>query len=150
MFDGIKKLQWQKIFISGFIFLIIAAIVRQFEVILTMTYYQMPEFFGVWSKLMMPSVGPPPASFLFTSLLFSFLTGVTLAGFYDFVKSQLPKNKTQRIFCFTEVEVVLSLVFFSLPVYLLFNLPFVLLVSWFVSSAVIFLLSSAVFVKLLK
>lgn len=150
MFDGIKKLQWQKIFISGFIFLIIAAIVRQLEVILTMRYYQMPEFFGVWSKLMMPSVGPPPASFLFTSLLFSFLTGVTLAGFYDFVKSLLPKNKTQRIFCFTELVIIISFVLFSLPVYLLFNLPVELLVTWFISSVIIFLLSAAVFVKLLK
>lgn len=99
---------------------------------------------------MMPSAGPPPASFLFASLLFSFLTGVTLAGFYDFVKSLLPKDKTQRIFCFTELVVVISFVLFSLPVYLLFNLPVALLVTWFISSVIIFLLSAAVFVRLLK
>lgn len=148
--ECLKKVRWGKVFLAGLVFLVIATIVRQVEAILTMKYYLMPEFFGVWSKVMMPKAGPPPASFFLTSLLFSLATGMTLAAFYDYIKNLLPKNQWQRMFCFTEIVVVLAFVFFSLPTYLLINLPLGLLGAWLVSTVVILFLATTVFVKLLK
>jgi len=145
-----KKINWKKVLTAGFVYLIIAFIIRQVEAILTMNYYTMPEYFGVWSKVMMPKAGPPPPSFFITSLLFSFLTGVGLAVFYDWIKSLLPKDKWSRIFCFTCLITGLSFIFFSLTAFLLFNLPFMLLVWWFVSSVIIFFLTAMVFVRVLK
>lgn len=150
MVNCLEKIRWGKVLIAGFIFLIITTIIRQIEVVFTMDYYKIPEYFGVWSKLMMPSAGPPPVSFLVTSLFFSLATGVVLAAFYDFVKNLLPKEKWPRIICFWEIVIGLSFVFFTLPTYLLFNLPLILLVWWFISSAVIFFLTAVVFANILK
>jgi hypothetical protein len=150
MCEFFKKIQWKKVLTAGFIYLIIAFIIRQVEAVLTMNYYLMPEYFGVWSKLMMPKAGAPPTSFFLTSILFSFITGVGLAIFYDCIKTLLPKDKWQRILCFTCLITGLSFLFFSLTAFLLFNLPFMLLVWWFISSVVIFFLTAAVFVRILK
>lgn len=150
MVDCFKKVRWGKVIVSGLIFLIIATIVRQIEVFVTLDYYKDPQYFGVWSTLMMPKAGPPPPGFIITSLLFSLITGIILAAFYDFIKTLLPKNKWGRIICYTEIIVELSIVFFTLPAILLFNLPLMLHLSWLVSGVLIIFLSSIVFVKILK
>ena len=150
MRECFNKIHWKKILTAGCIYSIIAFIVHQIEAVLTMNYYLMPEYFGVWSKVMMPKAGPPPTSFFITSVLFSLATGVVLAVFYEYIKSLLPKDKWQRTVCFTKIVVRLSFVFFSLPTYLLFNLPFMLLVWWFISSVVIYFLAAIVFVRVLK
>lgn len=150
MCDCLKKIQWKKVIAAGFVYTIVALVVRQIEAVLTMNYYKMPDYFGVWSKVMMPEAGPPPMSFFLTSLLFSFITGVVLAAFYDFVKGLLPQDKWQKIFNFTCTVFVLSFVFFSLPVYLLINLPVGLMLWWLLSTIVIFFLTAIIFVKIIK
>lgn len=145
-----KKIQWKKALLAGVVYVIIATVVRQIEAILTMSYYTEPQYFGVWSKLMMPKSGPPPASFMVWSLLFSYITGVTLAAGYDFIKDLLPKKFWTRVLNFTDLVICLMIVFFSLPVYLLLNLPMGLLLSWLVSGFIIVFSATAVFVKMLK
>ena len=150
MFNCCKNIRFEKIFVSGLIYMAIAFVVHQIEALLTMKYYLMHEYFGLWSQIMMPSLGAtPPARFFIASMLFSFITGVVLAAFYDFVKGLLADNRCQKIFEFSGIVIILSFVFFSLTSYLLFNVPFVLLVSWFLSSFVILLLSVAAFVRVL-
>ena len=46
----LEKLNWKKILLIGLIYTVFATIVHQFEAIITMQYYQMPQYFGVWSK----------------------------------------------------------------------------------------------------
>lgn len=150
MCDCCKKIRWGKVLVAGFLFLIIATVIRQIEAILTMRYYLIPEYFGVWSRAMMPKAGPPPTSFYLTSWVFSFITGVVLAGFYDLAKDFLGKTCCNKTCGFTCIMVALSLVFFSLPAYLLFNLPLVLLMSWFISSVIVFYLVAVVFGKVLR
>jgi len=145
-----RKIQWKKALLAGVVFVIINTVVRQIEAFLTMNYYMMPEYFGVWSKIMMPTAGPPPASFMVVSLLFSYVTGVTLAAVYDFIKDLLPKKFWLRVINFTDLIIGLMVVFFTLPVYLLLNVPVMLLVYWLASSVVIVFLGTVVFVKMLK
>lgn len=144
-----KRFLWGKVMIGGLIYMILAVVIHQVEAGLTMSYYQIPEYFGVWSKLIMPEAGPPPPSFLLISLFFSVVTGITLAAFYDFLKELLPPDKWSRVVNFTVIIFSLGVIFFTLPAYLLFNLPLGLLICWLVSSAVILLLASAVFVRVL-
>jgi MFS family permease len=149
-FEWIKRVDWKKVILSALIFTVIAFIVRQIEAILTMKYYTLPAYFGVWSKLMMPEAGPPPLSFMMTSFVFIFATGLSLALVYVYLREFLPKEERRRMLTFTDLLVGLSIVLFTLPVYLLFNVPVQLLLSWFISFFVIIFAGSYVFVKVIK
>ncbi len=150
MEEIIRRIHWQKVLVAAVAYLIIAFILRQIEVVLTMDYYKNPEFFGVWSKLMMPTAGPPPASFLVTSLVFTYLTGLTLAALYEFLKPILPKDVKTRFYVYTKVVIVLATVLFTLPVLLLFNIPFSLLFVWFITALVTIMCSTVAFIWILK
>lgn len=145
-----QNIRWGKVILAGILFAIVASIIHSIESILTMNYYLMPDYFNVWSKVMMPNAGPPPTSFFALSVSFSFLTGLVLAIFYDFIKEKLAKTDFQKVICFTGLVITLATVFFTLPVYLLINIPMGLFIYWFVFSAIIFLVTSLIFVKILK
>jgi uncharacterized membrane protein len=98
---------------------------------------------------MMPTTGPPPPEFMVTSLIFTFLSGMALAIIYYYLKDYLPKGFWKRSTFFADVLVSTSFVFFTLPVYLLFNVPAALLGYWFVSTFVVLLLTSILIVKIL-
>jgi hypothetical protein len=149
MVKWITRINWKKTFISAFIYTVFAFVIRQIEAIITMKYYVMPEYLGVWNKLMMPVAGPPPAAFFVTSIIITFVSGLSLALIYYYVRELLPKKVQERIFYFADLTIGTSFVFFTLPAYLMFNLPVMLLVSWFVSGFVILLMASFTFVKLL-
>lgn len=150
MVKWITKINWGKVALSGIIYTVIAMIVRNVEALATMKYYVDPQYFGVWSKLMMPKAGPPPVEFMITSLIFALVSGISLALVYYYVRDLLPKKEWPRIFFFADLMVALGFVFFTLPAYLMFNLPVMLLVSWFVSSFIILLAASITFVKIIK
>ena len=150
MYQCCQSIRWGKVFLAGILFAIIATVIHSIESFLTMNYYLMRDYFSVWSKVMMPSAGPPPTSFFITSILFSLITGVTLAIFYDLIKEKLAKTDLGKAICFTGMAITLATVFFTLPVYLLINIPAGVLISWFASGVVIFLLSSLIFAKILK
>ena len=148
--NWIKKINWPKVIYCGLIYTVVATVIHQVEAIFTMNYYTMPEFFGVWSKLMMPSAGPPPASFMITSVILTFVSGISLAIVYYYLRDILPKDTKRRVLFFADLLIALSFVFFTLPAYLLFNLPLALLISWFFSSFVILCAASFTFVKIIR
>ena len=150
MVKWLTKISIGKLVLCGIIYTVVAMIIRNVEAILTMKYYVMPEYFGVWSKLMMPSAGPPPASFIITSLIMSFVSGVSLGLVYYYIRDMLPKEFAKRVFFFADLTVGLQFVFFTLPVYLMFNVPVGLLISWFISSFMILLAVSYTFVRIIK
>jgi hypothetical protein len=146
----IKEISWKKVLLSALIFSLISFIARQIEAVLTLKYYMMPQYFGVWSKVMMPSAGPPPASFMITSLVFTFVTGVSVTLIYYYLKDHLPKEEKKRAFYFADLMIGTSFVFFTLPVYLMFNVPMGLLLSWFITTFVILTAGSWILVKIVK
>lgn len=117
---------------------------------LTIKYYLMPDYFGVWSKLMMPSAGPPPPNFVITSLIITFVTGISVALIYYYLRDHLPPVGFKRVFYFADLLVATSFVFSTLPMYLMINIPVALLISWFLSNFVILTLGSWVLVKIVK
>ena len=149
MYHWLGNIRWNKVLVASVIFTIISFLIHQLETVLTLKYYLMPEYFSIWSRLMMPQTGPPPISFMLTSILFSFLTGFVLAGFYDLIKDRLPVRRIYRIISFGDITFSLALVFFTLPTLLLFNLPFGLLFIWLVSTYLILIIAGAVFTRIL-
>ena len=146
----LKELSWKKILLVGFIYTIFTTIVHQLEAILMMKYYQMPEYFGVWSKLMMPNAGPPPPEFMIVSTIITFYTGISLAIVYFYIRNLLPKLFWKRVFFFADLMIAASFIFFTLPSYLLINLPIQLLFSWFISGFIILVLASLTIVKIIN
>lgn len=150
MIKWISKINWGKLILAGVIYTVVATVIHEAEAFLDMKYYVDPAFFGLWSKIMMPSAGPPPASFFITSAIITFATGVMLALVYYYIYDLLPANFRKRVFFFTDLMIGANLIFFTMPAYLMFNIPLALLVSWFVSTFVILLIAAFTFVKILK
>lgn len=146
----ISKIHWGKVFLIGFLYTILATVIRQLEVLWTMKYYTMPQYFGVWSKTMMPSAGPPPVEFMIMSAVMTFASGMAITIIYYYLKEYLPRGFWRRSTFFADILVSTSFVFFTLPVYLLFNVPVALLGYWFVSTFVVLLITSLLIVKIVK
>ncbi|MFH1183055.1 MAG: hypothetical protein V1690_02225 [Candidatus Moraniibacteriota bacterium] len=149
MCELIKNVRWGKVILAGLIFLAISIVLRQIESFLTVDYYKMPEFFGVWSKVMMPKAAPPPINFYLASILFTLISGTILAVIYEKIRNIFPEDKWKKIFNFTCFITILSIIFFTFPVYLLFHVPLALLLIWVVTSIIIYFLAAIVFNKLL-
>jgi len=146
----IKEINFKKLALASIFFTIISFVVHQIEAILTLKYYMMPEYFGVWSKFMMTVAGPPPISFMIMSFVFTLVTGISITLIYYYLKDHLPTNKTKRIFYFADLMLGTYLVFFSLPTYLLFNIPVTLIIIWFFSAFIILTSGAWALVKIIK
>ena len=144
-------MNWKRIIIAAIVFAIIAQVLRTVESMLTMDFYMDPEYFGVWSKLLMPTAGPPPAEFFYASVISSLIIALIYAVVYDVVKGSLPgktfikKGLQYGIILFMIVQIP-----GLLGMYLLVNLPTLLLVYWGISSLVISLIGGIVFAKIIK
>ena len=145
-----KEFNFKKIFLSTVIFTAISFVIHNIEAVIDMKYYLDPRHFGVWSQIMMPENGPPPASFFIASIIFTLVTGISVTLIYYYLKDHLPKENKRRIFYFADLMLGTYFVFFTLPVYLMFNVAVGLLVSWFISTFIILTLSSWAMVKIIK
>ncbi len=150
LFFSKVKIKWGRVIVASLILTVISMVVRNVEAVMTMKYYLMPEYLGVWSKLMMPSAGPPPREFFVISILFAFLSALVLACVYECFKSSLEKSFWRRVLGFTKLMMLLILVFAYFPMYLMINIPLVLIVSWFINGTLIIFLGTVVLVKILK
>lgn len=151
MVKWIAKIDWGKTALAALLYTVVTTVVRQVEaVVFTMKYYRMAEYAGVWNTRMMPAGGPPPVAFFLTSIILTLVSGIGLALVYYYVRDMLPKQPTRRVFFFADLMIGTQFIFFTLPVYLLFNVPFGLLISWFISSFIILVSASYLFVRLLK
>ena len=62
----------------------------------TMDLYLMPEHFPVWSRLMMPDMGPPPATFFAISILVSFALALISAAVFWIVSPAFRARDPRR------------------------------------------------------
>jgi hypothetical protein len=150
MIKWISKINIGKLVLVGIIYTVVATVIHQIEAMFTMKYYLDPAYFGLWSKLMMPTAGPPPAAFFITSAILTLASGISLGLIYYYIRDMLPAKFWPRVFFFTDLMIATSFIFSTLPMYLMFNVPGGILVSWFISSFVILLVSAYAFVKILK
>lgn len=145
-----KKFHWKKIIFASLILTVIDFIIHQIEATITIKYYLMPEYYGLWSKLMMPKAGPPPAEFFVISILVSFLSSLVLATIFVFIKDLLPKKHSLRILGYTKITALFMLIFSYFPMFMMFNVPYVLLASWFLTSVIAIVVGACLFTKMLN
>lgn len=135
----------------GILYAILAQIVHTIGAILSMGYYKMPEYFPIWSKIMMPTAGTPPPAFVIYSLLFGLITGMILVIIYDLIKGVLPgKTLVKKGILYGYVLFLVSAIPSTMSMYLLINLPGPLILLWTVESAIIYLIGGIIIAKMVK
>ncbi|OGI12188.1 hypothetical protein A3K64_02545 [Candidatus Micrarchaeota archaeon RBG_16_36_9] len=144
-------MNWKRIIIAGVVFAIVSQILRTVESYATLNYYMDPDYFGVWSKVMMPTAGPPPAEFFYVSVASAVIIGIIYAAVYALFN----KNLTSKTIFRKGLEYGLILFFMVqipslLGMYLLINLPTMLIVYWGISGLVISLVVGIIFAKIIK
>ncbi len=140
-----------KIFLFGVIYAVIAQVIHTLGAFVTMPYYMIEEYFPVWSKIMMPTAGPPPVSFYLYSLVFSIITGMLIAYVYTIVRSSFKQKSLVKKGLFYGLLVFLvGALPSTLGMILLINLPVMLLVAWAIESLIILLLTGMILAKLIK
>lgn len=134
---------------AGIAFAVIGQIVHTLGAVPTMSYYMDPTYFAVWSKLMMPAAGPPPATFFYYSIAFGIIGGVLLALVYALIYSGIPGLKTKRGVVYGLMIFLAAGVPGALSLYLLVNLPSALIAYWALENLITYLLGGAVFGRLI-
>lgn len=145
-----KKVDWKKVVLAAVVFTIIAQLVHSIFAFIGMDYYLKKAYFSVWSKLMMPTAGPPPSSFYLYSLLFGFVSALIYAYLYNWLKGCLEgKTAIEKGLCYGLILFFLG----SLPGYLslilLINLPMGLIGLWVIESLIVSLAGGIAIVKII-
>lgn len=146
-----RKFPFGKIIIIAIVYAVLGQIIRIIGAMITMSFYLDPNYFSVWSKIMMPGAGAPPLSFTLISLTFSFINGIIFALVYAILKSSIPgQTLAKRGLMFGLLAFLLAGVAMFFTLVLLINLPIVLLVYWAFESLVIYLLLGLITAKIIK
>jgi hypothetical protein len=111
------------ILIAAVLFTIASQLIIMIESAATMDIYMMPEYFPVWSKLMMPDMGPPPAAFFAMSVLVSFALAIIYAAVFWIVRPGIPGEGIMRGLSYGLILFFISGVPSLLGMFLLINLP---------------------------
>ena len=121
-----------------------AQIVHTLGATVEMGYYKDPQYFPVWSKLMMPTAGPPPPSFFLYSLALGFLGWFFFLAVYRVVRAGIPVEEPTAKGMFYGVMIFLAGSFGqSLGMGLIVNLPYGLLFLWTLESLFIYIINGA-------
>jgi hypothetical protein len=146
-----RMANWLRIGLTAVVMTIIAEIVHTVEAVLTMGYYTDPAHFPVWSKIMMPSAGPPPAAFYYYSIAFALVTWAIFGFVYEKLGVSVhEKNLIRNGIRFGALIFLVAGIPSTLTMYLLVNLPVGLLVSWTMSGLILYLIGGVLTAKLIK
>lgn len=143
--------KWKSIVVASIVFMIIAQVVHTFGSYVTMNFYTNPEYFHLWSEIMMPSGGAPGMEFFALSLVFNFITAFIFTWFYSLIKGAIPgrlslmKGFKYGIFLFIITSVP---TFFSMS--LLLAVPVALSISWMIEALLIDVLGGIVIARFVK
>lgn len=141
---------WARIIVAGILFAIVAQIIHSIEAAATMDFYTDPEYFGVWSKIMMPGEGPPPTEFYYYSIVFNVITGIIFAVVYQMIKKSVPGKSIINKGLYFGFLLFLISIPWSLTMYLLINLPTMLLVYWTISGLIVNLIGGVIIARIVK
>lgn len=146
-----KKVNIVNILGVGVLYAFFAQVVHTVMAWVGMAYYQDPDYFCVWSNIMMPTAGAPPASFLYISLIFGTLTGILFALVYHIIKDSIPvKNREEKGVLYGLMVFLVSGLPNSMMLFLLINLPVPLVALWAVESWVIAMIGGIIVAEVIK
>ncbi|MFH1445540.1 MAG: hypothetical protein ABIF08_03610 [Nanoarchaeota archaeon] len=140
-----------KVLLAGIVFAIIAQIIHSIGAFATMGYYLTEEYFPVWSKIMMPAAGSPPASFFMYSMGAGLIVGVLFALVFSLLACCIGgSDKTKRGLTFGFAVFLVGGIPFILSMFLLINLPAGLLVAWAFEQLIICLIGGVAVAHIVK
>jgi hypothetical protein len=125
------RINTPRFLLAALAYTVFAFILHLVGALLTMSYYLDPAYFPVWSKIMMPTAGPPPISFSVYSLILGFIAALLFTYFYLKIRPLFKGNSRARRGIIYGVGVFLigGLPGFSM-LWLLINLPLLLIIDW--------------------
>jgi len=142
---------WKKILMVAVAMTVIAQVIHTMESILTLGYYMDPVYFGVWSKIMMPTAGPPPAAFYYYSVTFALVSWAIFGFAYEKLGGAIrEKQEIKRGLEFGTLVFLVAGIPTVLTMYLLINLPSGLLAAWTLVQLVLYLIGGVVAAELIK
>jgi len=139
-----------RVIVAGIIFALVAQVVHTLGTFPTMEFYVDPAYFNVWSKIMMPTTGPPPMSFFYYAIAFNVVTGILLASVYSIICEGIPRTGVKRGLFYGIILFLAAGIPSSLSMYLLINLPVALIAWWSLESLAIYLIGGVVIAWLIK
>lgn len=135
---------WKPV-IAVILLTIVAQIIHTLGASFSMNYYTNPDYFPVWSKIMMPYAGPPPASFMLWALGLGLLTWIIFVAVYKIVKAGIPGNSpVVKGLAFGLLVFLISGFSGSVSLFLMINLPLGLIISWAVEGLLILLVNGVI------
>ncbi|MBI3588631.1 hypothetical protein HY095_05530 [Candidatus Micrarchaeota archaeon] len=140
---------WKGACLSAMAFAAIAQVIHTLGAFLSMGYYADPQYFTLWSKIMMPARGPPGIEFFILSFAASLLTGFIFASAFALVGRSIGGEGWRKGLNFGLFTFAIAGVPFTLTTLLLFSIPFWLLFQWAAESLVIYALAGMAFSKLI-
>jgi hypothetical protein len=145
------KISAWRVIISAALFAIVAQVIHTLGSFATMGFYTDPKYASVWSKVMMPTVGPPPASFFGYSILFGLITALLFVMIYIHIGSKMHgKTAAKRGLSYGLMVFLVGTLPGMFMLYLLINLPAMLIVEWAVEMLAINLLGGMIVAKINK
>lgn len=136
---------------ASVIYVIVAQVIHAIFAFASMKYYLMPEYFPVWSRIMMPGEGAPPASFYYYSLGFGLISAMLFVLVYWILKSALPgKTLAKKGLIYGLLIFLVAGIPGYLAMILLINLPLSLIAFWAVESFVIYIINGAIVGKMVR
>jgi len=145
------KRNYGLVILAAVLFVLVSLVVHMAGAMLMLDFYTDPQFFPVWSPLMMPSggSGAPPASFVVYSLIFSFVVGMALAAVFLEIRHSLDNASVLRTGThFGVLMFLMSVVPATLALLLLINIPALLVVEWAFESLVIYFAAGIAFARI--
>jgi len=139
-----------RLIVAGVLFAVVGVIVQTLGAFPTMGFYMDATYFPVWSKLMMPTAGPPPITFYYYSVGFGIIAGILLALVYAIVRNALPSVGVRRGIVYGFLVFLIAGVPGSLSLYLLVNLPSALIAYWALEDLVAYLLGGVILGRLIQ
>lgn len=143
--DWRKMIKLNQLFLSAVVFAAISQVVHTIGAAAMMDYYTNPDYFPLWSTLMMPAEGPPGSEFFMASIVISFVIGLVFAAVYQMIKGSIPGTGVKKGLNYGLLLFLLVGVPYTLTSYLILAIPTTLLMAWAVESFVIYLLSGLAF-----
>jgi hypothetical protein len=146
-----SNINWWRVVLATIIYVVIAQVIHTVGAMATMKYYLMEEYFPVWSKLMMPTAGPPPASFYAYSIFYELIAAFLFVLVFVVLKDGLPgRGAAKKGLIYGLIVFALAGLPGVLSMHLMINLPAALFVWWGFEMLVIYLLGGMITAKLNK
>ena len=140
----------KKIALFGVIFAVISLIIHVIGSFLSMSYYVNSDYFDLWSKIMMPTAGPPGIWFYVLSLLFSFISGAIFAWVFTVIKRGVPFKGIVRGIIYSLLVFLVSTIPGDLSMILLLAVPYMLVLYWTIECLVTYVIMGVILGKMFK